>query len=521
VQFRFEDHVLDIDRRELRRGAQQIAVGPQVFDLLIYLVQNRERVVTKDDLLDAIWSGRFVSESNLTTRINAARKAIGDTGEEQRLIRTVPRKGFRFVGVVTCEAENVKDVPGSTATTPKPLPLPDKPSIAVLPFDNMSGDPEQEYFADGMVDEIITALSRFRSLFVIARNSTFTYKGRSVDVKQAGRELGVRYVLEGGVRKAANRVRIIGQLIDTTTGAHIWADRFEGGLEDAFDLQDRVTASVVGAIAPKLEQAEIERAKREPTESLDAYDYYLRGLASTRHWSKEANGEALHMFYKAIELDPDFASAHGMAAWCHCQRKAFRWVTNRSQEIADTTRLARRAVELGRDDAVALGTGGWALALVVGDLDDAAAFIDRALALNPNLAMTWQFSGWVRVWLGEPEVAVEHFARAMRLNPLDPLTFVAQGGTAFAYFFNGCYDEALSWAQKAVRERPNWPDGQRLVAAAAALSGRSKEAQQAIARMREMDPNWRLSNVRKTALFRRPEDHAKYVEALRKAGLPE
>ncbi|MGC2335808.1 MAG: adenylate/guanylate cyclase domain-containing protein [Pseudolabrys sp.] len=411
--------------------------------------------------------------------------------------------------------------PSSPVSSRPTLALPDKPSIAVLPFENMSGDAEQEYFADGMVDEIITALSRFRSLFVIARNSTFTYKGRSVDVKQAGRELGVRYVLKGGVRKAANRVRIIGQLIDTTTGAHIWADRFEGGLEDAFDLQDRVTASVVGAIAPKLELAEIERAKRKPTESLDAYDYYLRGLARTRHWSKEANSEALQMFYKAIGLDPDFASAHGMAAWCHAQRKGFRWVTNRSQEIADTTRLARRAAELGRDDAVALGTGGWALALVAGDLDDAAAFIDRALALNPNLATTWQFSGWVRVWLGEPEVAVEHFAIAMRLSPLDPLTFVAQGGTAFAHIFAGCYDLALSWAQKAVRERPNWPEGQRLIAAAAALSGRSKEAQQAIARMREMDPNWRLSNIRRTALFRRPEDHAKYVEALQKAGLPE
>jgi adenylate cyclase len=210
--------------------------------------------------------------------------------------------------------------PGSPVSPRPTLALPDKPSIAVLPFENMSGDAEQEYFADGMVDEIITALSRFRSLFVIARNSTFTYKGRSVDVKQAGRELGVRYVLEGGVRKAANRVRIIGQLIDTTTGAHIWADRFEGGLEDAFDLQDRVTASVVGAIAPKLEQAEIERAKRKPTESLDAYDYYLRGLARARHWLKEANSEALQMFYKAIELDPDFASTHGMAAWCHAQR---------------------------------------------------------------------------------------------------------------------------------------------------------------------------------------------------------
>jgi adenylate cyclase len=262
VHFLFEDHVLDIDRRELRRGAQHIAVGPQVFDLLVYLVQNRERVVTKDDLLDAIWSGRFVSESNLTTRINAARKAIGDTGEEQRLIRTVPRKGFRFVGVVTCEAENVKDVPGSTATTPKPLPLPDKPSIAVLPFENMSGDPEQEYFADGMVEEITTALSRFKWLFVIARNSSFTFKGKAVDVKEVGRRLGVRYVLEGSVRKASGKVRITGQLIDAVTGAHIWADRFERDMADVFALQDEVTVAVVSAIQPKLLQTEIALATR-------------------------------------------------------------------------------------------------------------------------------------------------------------------------------------------------------------------------------------------------------------------
>jgi len=410
---------------------------------------------------------------------------------------------------------------GAAASSRPTLALPDKPSIAVLPFQNMSGDHEQEYFADGMVDEIITALSRFRSLFVIARNSTFTYKGRSADVKQVGRELGVRYVLEGGVRKAANRVRIIGQLIDTTTGTHIWADRFEGGLEDAFDLQDRVTASVVGAIAPKLEQAEIERAKRKPTESLDAYDYYLRGRAHAIRWTREGNSEALQMFYKAIELDPDFASAYGMAAYCYSQRKGFGWVANRKQEIAETAELARRAAALGRDDAVALGAGGWALALVVGDLDDAAAFIDRALELNPNLAVTWQFSGWVRVWLGEPKVAIEHLARGMRLSPLDPLMFIALGATAFAHFFAGHYDEALLWIQKTVRERPNWPEGPRLVAAAAALSGRPMEAQQAIARAREMDPSWCLSRVRKLTLFRRPEDLAKYVEALQKAGLPE
>ena len=520
--YQFEDYSLDVDRQELRRGTKLVDVEPQVLDLLQYVIRHRERVVSKDDLIEHVWHGRIVSDSALTSRITAARHAIGDSGDHQRLIRTISRKGIRFVGEVRGDPPSggSTDALPSSAANATPH-LPDKPSIAVLPFQNLSGDPEQEYFADGMAEEILTALTYCKSLFVIARNSSFTYQGKAIDVRQIGRELGVRYVLEGSVRRSDDLLRFTAQLVDATSGVQIWADRFEGGLEDAFDLQDRVTASVVGAIAPKLEQAEIERAKRKPTESLDAYDYYLRGLARTRHWSKEANSEALQMFYKAIELDPDFASAHGMAAWCHAQRKGFRWVTNRSQEIADTTRLARRAAELGRDDAVALGTGGWALALVAGDLDDAAAFIDRALALNPNLAMTWQFSGWVRVWLGEPEVAVEHFALAMRLSPLDPLTFVAQGGTAFAHIFAGCYDLALSWAQKAVRERPNWPEGQRLVAAAAALSGRSKEAQQAIARMREMDPNWRLSNIRKTALFRRPEDHAKYVEALQKAGLPE
>jgi TolB-like protein/Tfp pilus assembly protein PilF len=410
---------------------------------------------------------------------------------------------------------------GPAATTRPSLPLPDKPSIAVLPFENMSGDPEQEYFADGIVEEIITALSRFRQLFVIARNSSFTYKGRAVDVKQVGRELGVRYVLEGGVRKAANRVRITTQLIDATTGAHLWADRFDGSLENIFDLQDQVTTSVVGQIAPKLEEAEIERAKRKPTESLDAYDYFLRGMASYHQFSREANAEALRLFCKAIELDPDFASAYGQAAWCYLQRREWGWVTNRRQEIAETARLARRAAELGRNDAVALGTGGLALSFAVGELDEGAAMINRALELNPNFATTWLFSGFQRVYLGEPDLAIEHLTRAIRLSPFDPLTFVAHNGLAFAHFFAGRYEDALSWARKAIQGRPNWRAAMRIFAAAAALAGRLKEAEQAMARMRENDPSWRLSHVRKIRFFRRPEDLAKLEEGLRKAGLPE
>jgi TolB-like protein/class 3 adenylate cyclase len=270
------------------------------------------------------------------------------------------------------------------------LALPDKPSIAVLLFTNMSGDPEQEYFADGMAEDIITALSRFKALFVIARNSSFTYKGRAVDVKQVGRELGVRYVLEGSVRKAANRVRITGQLVDTATGAHLWADRFDGGLGDIFDLQDQVTESVVGAIAPAVEKAEIERAKRKPTASLDAYALYLRGLARLyRFGNRQANDEALRLFNSAIELDPDFASPYGRAAFCYVIAKINGWISDTADAIAEVKRLARRAVELGKDDAIALAAGGNALAFVVRDLGVGAGLIDRALVLNSNFAEAW------------------------------------------------------------------------------------------------------------------------------------
>jgi TolB-like protein/Tfp pilus assembly protein PilF len=412
------------------------------------------------------------------------------------------------------------------ATKAAPAQHPHKPSIAILPFNNMSGDPEQEYFADGMVEEITTALSRTRWLFVIARNSSFTYKGRAVDVKQVGREMGVRYVLEGGVRKSADRVRITAQLIDASTGAHLWADRFDGSLEDIFELQDQVTASVVGAIAPRLEQAEVERAKHKPTESLDAYDYFLRGIASLHSWTKESNDEALRLFNKAIELDPDFASAYGMASWCYVRRKGSRWIIDRAQETAETARLARRAAELGWDDAVALAWGGFALAYVVHDVEVGAALIDRALQLNPNLAEAWHFSGWVRIYLGEPEVAIEHLAHAMRLSPLDPLTFVAQMAIAFAHFFAGRYVDASSWAEKALatsppglRERPVYHPALLIAAASNSLAGRLEEAQNAIARLRQLNPTPHISNLKNQIPLRRPEDLARYTEGLRKAGL--
>ncbi|RWE72776.1 adenylate/guanylate cyclase domain-containing protein [Mesorhizobium sp.] len=411
--------------------------------------------------------------------------------------------------------------PTSVFSTRDMLALPDKPSIAVLPFDNMSGDPEQGYFADGMVEEIITALSRTRWLFVIARNSSFTYKGRAVDIKQVGRELGVRYVLEGSVRKAASRVRISGQLIDATTGAHLWADRFDGGLEDVFDLQEEVTRSVVGAIAPKLEQAEIERARRKPTEHLDAYDYYLRGIASLHQLTRESTVNALQLFYRAIELDPEFASAYGMAAWCAVIRKANGWMTDRKQETAETERLALKAMDLGRDDAIALSRGGIALAYVVGDNNSGAAFIDRALALNPNLATAWLFSGWVRADLGDTETSLRHLATAMRMSPVDPLMFDMQNAAAVAHLFAGRFEEASTWAERSLREKPDFLPSLRFAAASYAHAGRTEEAQKVVSRILGLDPDQRISNLADVASTSRPADMALLAEGLRKAGLPE
>ena len=385
----------------------------------------------------------------------------------------------------------------------------------------MSGDPEQEYFADGMVEDIITSLSRFGELFVIARNSTFAYKGKAIDVRQVGRELGVRYVLEGSVRKAGNRVRITGQLVDASSGAHLWADRFDGDLQNIFDLQDQVTARVANAVAPKIEEIEINRAAHKPTENLDAYDCYLRGLAEYYKFGrKDANEEALRYFNKAIQLDPDYASASAVAASCYHYRRVQGWMADVPKEIAEATQLARRAAELGKNDATALCYAGLALAYVAGDVDAGANLIDRALLLNPNSANALRCRSWMKGWIGEPDQAIDDGLRAMRLNPLAPGLLHIQASIAYAHFFAGRYGEASTWAERSIQEQVS-PVGLRVLAASTALAGRLEEARSAAVRLTHLDPALRVSQIKRMIPIRRPDDLARLEEGLRLAGLPE
>jgi TolB-like protein len=408
-----------------------------------------------------------------------------------------------------------------SAESPPPLALPDKPSIAVLPFQNMSGDPEQEYFADGMVEDIITALSRFKSLFVIARNSSFTYKGRHVDIKQVGRELGVRYVLEGSVRKAGGKVRITGQLIEAATGAHLWADKFDGALDDVFDLQDQVTKSVVGAIAPKLQQAEIDRSGRKPTGNLDACDYYYRGISRLQLMTPDSNAEALQFFKQAIELDPSFASAYGLASECYRLRQNIGWARNDIEQLSQGRQYALRAVECGQDDAVALACAAHFFGFAAHEAEIADTLVDQALSVNPNLFRAWQTRGWTSIYLGQHERAIIEISHTMRLNPIDPQMHQAEAAMVIALVFLCRSDEAVVWIKKALARHPSYPPTLRFATVAYTELGRVDEARLMLARLRQIDPDMRLSQLKTWLPFQRPEDVATYIEGMRKAGMPE
>jgi adenylate cyclase len=408
---------------------------------------------------------------------------------------------------------------GKTASRKTPLPLPDKPSIAVLPFANMSGDPEQEYFADGMVEEIITALSRIRWLFVIARNSSFTYKGRAVDVKQVGRELGVRYVLEGSVRKGGDRVRITAQLIDATSGAHLWADRFEGLLEDVFELQDKVAISVAGVIEPTLRQSEIERARRKRPDSLDAYDLYLRALPYAFVAMPEDADKALALLGKAIELEPDYAAAHAIIAFCHEQRYLRGGLQEATRNAA--LRHARQAIAAGGDDAAALATAGFVIAVAGQDYETALTAFDRSFALSSSSALALGYSSIVRAWNGDDAIAVEQANRALRLSPFDPWLYMPYIGLAYAHFAAGRFEETVAAASLATQSNPRFTVPQILHAAALGCLDRSEDAKTAVQRLLELQPGITVATAILSARYVNPKNIAALGDALGRAGLPE
>jgi adenylate cyclase len=444
-----------------------------------------------------------------------------DLGEQQ--LKNISRR-IRVFRVLVGSAGLPTAAVDAEVPLPKPaLPLPDKPSLAVLPFENMTGDKEQDYFVDGTVEEIITAISRLPWLFVIARNSSFTYKGRAVDVRQVARELGVRYLLEGSVRKAGPRVRISGQLIDTTTRAHIWADRFDGAIDDIFALQDQVASSVVGAIEPRLRLSEIERATRKSTESLDAYDLYLRALAQLHKHTEEGMRGAVAMLLQALAIDPSCAPAAALIGLCRVYQKSHNWGPVSDAEVTEATHLAIWAIEAGKDDPDALWMAADTLASLGGDRAVAASAADRALALNPNSAHAWMTRGWVFCFQRQSAAAIEALQRAIRLSPLDPLGYLMFGGIALAHFLAGRYEEASEWAGRSLHEQPRFTGQIRVKLAACGHLGRADEARQWLRRLLEFFPGLTLAAWKANAIRSGmpPETLAAYEIGLFKAGLPE
>jgi adenylate cyclase len=404
-------------------------------------------------------------------------------------------------------------------TTDAPLAMPDKPSIAVLPFQNMSGDSEQEYFADGMVEDIITGLSRNKSMFVIARNSSFAYKGKSLDIRQVGRELGVRYVLEGSVRRAGSRIRITGQLIDAVSGAHLWADRYEGELADIFDLQDHMTEQVIGALHPSIRSAEVDRARRKRPENLDAYDLVMRALPDVWSLEREANARAEAALLRALEIEPDYPKALALAAWCRAQRSIYNWSDDPSADHDLAIARARQAARLAADDPFVLAVLGASLTMVK-ELDQAATYLQQALALDPNAAWAWNRSGWLHVYTAQPEIALEHFERALRLSPFDQMVFNCYFGMGGAHFQARRFEKAIQWYEKAVRTNPSAIWMNRGLVSGYALAGRMQEATECLARLRAAYPDITITAIRRAMPFVQ-EAMDLYVEGLRLAGVPE
>lgn len=513
MQYRFDEYTLDTGRREFRRIDRLIPLEPQVFDLLVFLIENRDRVVSKDDLIASVWRGRVVSESTLTSRINAARKAVGDSGDQQNLIRTIARKGVRFIGDVRGDTgdhlDEAPDVPPSQR---------ERPSIAVLPFTNMSGDPEQEYFSDGISEDIITALSKLRWFLVIARNSSFTYKNKAVHLKQIGEELGVGYVVEGSVRKAGDQVRITAQLNDVSTGSHIWAERYDRSLADVFAVQDEITEAIVAAIEPQIYAAENFRAQRKAPDSLDAWDLVMRALSHYWRVTRQDNVVAQALLEKAISIDPNYGQALGVLATSYVFTAHMGWADiAAAAPIAEKSALA--AIRSDSEDPWAHHALGMVYMLASRRFDDSLAAFETALRLNPNFALAQAFYGLSLSYSGHWQEADKAARRAIRLSPRDPFAATYHGIVAYAQFIGRNYDDAIKFARESIRQRGDFVGAHRVLTAAAGMAGDDELAAQALQELRRTQPNISLAWIAANMPIRHDAERDHYLEGFRKAGL--
>jgi TolB-like protein len=523
VKYLFANHVLDTDRRELRRGSERVPVEPQVFDLLVHLVENRDRVVSKDDLIASVWAGRIVSDSTLTTRINAVRRAVGDSGSEQKLIRTIARKGLRFVaGVQTLQESDGTRASGRSDEEARErarlaLPLPDRPAIAVLPFTNMTGDPGQEYFSDGISEDIITALSKLRWFFVIARNSSFIYKGKSVHLKQIAEELGVGYAVEGSVRRSGDSVRITAQLNDVATGSHLWAERYDRKLADMFAVQDEITEAIVAAIEPHLYAAENFRASRKLPDSLDAWDLLMRALSHFWRLTRQDNVVAQALLEKAVAIDPDYGRALGVLATSHAFGGHMGW-----EDIATIAPIAERAA---RSAIVADSEDPWAhlalgsVHLYARRFDESIAAFETALRLNPSFSLAQGYYGLVLCYCGRWKEGAAAAERALRLSPRDPFSATYYGIGSYAQFVGRNYEEAMRLARLGIQRADFFVGAHRVLTAAAAMAGQSDTAEAALRELRRVQPNISLAWIASQIPTKHDAEREHYLEAFRRAGL--
>ncbi len=511
--YEFGPFRLDAEGEILLRGAQPIVLGQRAVALLRLLLEYAGRPVSKNALFDAAWPGLAVEDSNLTVQIAALRRVFGEAGGTD-WIETLPRRGYRYVGPAVAAARSLAAAP----STDLPLALPSKPSVAVLPFTNLSGDAEQEYFTDGMVEDIIAGLSRIKWLFVIARHSSFAYKGVAIDVKRVGRELGVRYLVQGSVRKDGNRVRISAQMVEAESGHQLWSERFDRSLDDVFALQDEIALNVVSAIEPSLRRAEVERVKRKRPDSLDAYDLVLRAQPDIYSGMPERSTKALPLLERALVLDPTYALAHGFAAMGHHNR--FLRAGLREDDRTASIRHAQAAIAAGQDDALALTFAGFSIGMDGHDRAAAFTALDAALAISPSSALAYILGSVMLAWGGEAERAIEWSERGMRLSPLDSWAFAAFDAQALSHFHLGRYDKAAQAAYKSVHANPGHSITYVQLAAALTKLGRLEEAKAAAARVLELHPTFRYSR-QFAGVDCAPALAASMADALRMAGLPE